>query len=423
MTQPPIPGGKDRLADVVTDRVTSALGDFLPAGAPQRITRTVGDLADHLPTAVSDRIAEALTPRDPASRRDQVVPHEAASPAERRPAAGELGPAPARPAPAGPAPRGPAPARPAADRRVPSRPIRGTGHEAEPPESLADRAKATGQAVLITLGVVLPLGWLVLPWTSSRLIDAWRRGRRGAARFVWGATAAAVQVALSIPVFLDGLADDGTIVGVGPSARAATGPALWWSLAAISASVLLITGVRLGWARLRTRRVRTRHVARPKVDRSLFDSTDAGRRVEDALGRLSQYAPLYSGLVVGDRRVSDQLTHIIELTHELFRRLGARSTEHRTRLAEVEYADILGKVALLACPDYLQDVVAHPELWHHPEQRVTEATTAFDAVARQLLENIRQANAATDLDFQVALASLNAITQDDEFAALYAGGR
>ena len=404
MTQPPTSGRtpgrgtpgrpKDRLADAVTDRVTGALGDFLPASAPERITRAVGDIADHLPSGVAGRIADALTPRDPATRGDQMVAREQAQ--VPQPAAGGPGSA--------PAPMASAPT------ALP-RPAAAPGRE-QP--SLAERAKATGQAVLITLGVILPLGWVVLPWTSSRTIAAWREGKRAATRFVAGTVAAAIQVALSIALF-----------HAAERADAAEGVyayrPLWWSLAAISAGMLLVTGVRLAWARLRTRRARQGRIARPKVDGSLFDSTEAGRRVEESLKRLSEYAPLYSDLVVGEQRVSDQITRVVELAHELFRRLGARGTEQRTRLAEVQYADILGKVALFACPDYLRDVVDHPELWHHPEQRVTEAAAAFDAVGRQLLENIRQANAATDLDFQVALASLNAITQDDEFAALYAG--
>ena len=43
----------------------------------------------------------------------------------------------------------------------------------------------------------------------------------------------------------------------------------------------------------------------------------------------------------------------------------------------------------------------------------------LEVVERQLIENTRQVNSATDLDFRVALATLETITSDDEFAELY----
>jgi len=69
--------------------------------------------------------------------------------------------------------------------------------------------------------------------------------------------------------------------------------------------------------------------------------------------------------------------------------------------------------------DYLGDILEHPELWDRPTERVAAVRTMLEVVERQLIENTRQVNSATDLDFRVALATLETITSDDEFAELY----
>ncbi len=282
---------------------------------------------------------------------------------------------------------------------------------------LKERASAIGQTALITLGLVLLQGWIVLPLTVSRIVRARRAGERAAQRFRVGAGIAAAQVALAVPFWVavaQAESDDPNVAV----------DAFLYMLAGISALVLVVSGVRLAWAWLRPASSSSKKATKAAVDRGLFDKSDASRAVEDAVTRLASYAPLYAGHRLGTGpdapATSDRITRVVTLSQELFRRLQAKGTEQQTRLAKTRYADILGKLTMIVGPDYLKDVIDHPELWHHPEQRVSEVAAAIDDVERQLLENIRQTNAAADLDFQVALSTLAQITADDEFTHLYA---
>jgi hypothetical protein len=87
-------------------------------------------------------------------------------------------------------------------------------------------------------------------------------------------------------------------------------------------------------------------------------------------------------------------------------------------VARVEYRDQLGKVVDVLGPDYYLDILANPDLWDDPSRRAQAVEVAIAAFEEQILDNIRQVNAAQDLRFQVSLDAL-ARARRDQSAGLY----
>ena len=130
-------------------------------------------------------------------------------------------------------------------------------------------------------------------------------------------------------------------------------------------------------------------------------------------------ADLYSGYLVNGQDVSALIAEITKEAIEFFKRLETKNKRQETALSVIEYNKVFDILIEILSPDYLQDIVDNPRYWHQPGERATEALAALDAVSQQLLENIRQLSTAKDLNLQISLKSLQIITDDDEFAALY----
>lgn len=132
--------------------------------------------------------------------------------------------------------------------------------------------------------------------------------------------------------------------------------------------------------------------------------------IRSAVDRLAALRPEYARRARGGnataQHVDLQLGSIVANVPQLFARLDAKSGADQRSLAEHEYADKLGRLLAAVSGDYLLDLLDHPHLWADPRERVAEVVEALDAVAAQLVENIRQVNARHALRFQVSLDSL-----------------
>jgi len=149
-----------------------------------------------------------------------------------------------------------------------------------------------------------------------------------------------------------------------------------------------------------------------------FPASDAGRCVQQALLSIESVLSQYAGYSVKGSSVEELIENITKDTRELFRRLGTKGTAHQAEIAATQYADILGKIEKLVSPEYLKDLIDHPRFWHHAEARIDAVLTALNGANQQILVNIRQANSASDLDFQVALATLSAMAHDPDISEL-----
>ncbi len=274
---------------------------------------------------------------------------------------------------------------------------------AAPRGAAAAARRAGGVLDVVAVLAAIP-GWFVmLPVTTVAKARATRARRKAASWVRKGFVTATTVFALLTPLWVTAAFQSTDVVVVG-----ATLTALW--LAPFVACMVAL------WRARREARVRPVKVGRSDVDRS-----DAARRVEKALGRLAALAPTYDGYRFGGEPVADRINAVVAEMNELIRRLEAKGTPQQLRLATSQYADTLDKLVLCVSPDYLKDVIDHPRLWHQPDERVAEVRQALDAVSGQIVDNIRQVNARADLDFQVALTQLTAITDDSEFARLYEG--
>jgi len=144
-----------------------------------------------------------------------------------------------------------------------------------------------------------------------------------------------------------------------------------------------------------------------------FRKTAPGR-VDSALTTLDSYTAQYEGYDIYPKIVG-----VSKDMRALLERLADRGTPQQLLIAQTQYADILEKTVMCVSPKYLKDIIDNPTYWHHPEKRLAEVEAVLDAVPEQIVQNIRQVNSSSDLDFQTALAVLGNISDDAEIAALY----
>lgn len=280
---------------------------------------------------------------------------------------------------------------------------------------VAREGSAVGQVVAMAAGCLLLMPIAVFPFTCSRIRRAHQEGRYAEGRFVAWAWVSGIMTGAGVATFVGIGADYGTGTG---------GAAFFFTLASMGVVSLLAGFGMLLTARSGKRRNRVdvgQATAYVVVDKDLFDDSALSRRVEGSMRQIASYVPVYLGYQIGGEPVSDKLSRVVTDLQELLRRLDDRGTEQQVRMAKAQYADTLEKVALTVKPEYLKDLIDHPNLWNHAEQRIVAVGSALDTVSGQILANIRATNDRTDLDFQVALASLNAITNDDDFNKLYGG--
>jgi hypothetical protein len=282
-----------------------------------------------------------------------------------------------------------------------------------PPKGVARVVQpASGFLTLIAVLGGIFLWFVVLPAATVWTVKAIRSGRAVTSWVRTGLVTSTVVFALLTPLwvvvaFLP--ASEGWALG--PVASAVVGATLtaMWLAPFVACMVAL-------YRAKRSIRVQARPV---RVERIVLDRSDSAHRVGKALATLSELAPTYRGYRLGTLLVTDRINGVVAEMNELIRRLREKGTPQQLRMATAQYADTLEKVVLCVSPGYLKDVIDNPRLWQHPDERLAEVRAALDAVSEQIVDNIRQVNARADLDFQVALSRLTAITDDSEFARLY----
>lgn len=153
-------------------------------------------------------------------------------------------------------------------------------------------------------------------------------------------------------------------------------------------------------------------VARLEKELSAALSGEDGEFIEDALDRLERSAEKY--LDIGPR-----LTAMTRHVSELFVRVHARGTDQQLRLLQAKYKDTLSKLLKAMNDDYYGDVLANPQYWSNPAERLAEVGLAIDSVDQQAVENIRQVNESRDIEFKVALDSLIQTVNEAKLSDVY----
>ncbi|MDR2566898.1 MAG: hypothetical protein LBC97_12760 [Bifidobacteriaceae bacterium] len=118
------------------------------------------------------------------------------------------------------------------------------------------------------------------------------------------------------------------------------------------------------------------------------------------------------------KAMAQMITRIVTDTSELFRRLERRGAGDQKAVARVEYHDQVAKVVEVLGEDYYLDILTRPDLWDDPAGRARAVEAAVAAFSEQIVNNIKQVNAAQDLRFQVSLDAL-ARAKRDQAAGLY----
>ncbi len=137
-----------------------------------------------------------------------------------------------------------------------------------------------------------------------------------------------------------------------------------------------------------------------------------GELVKDSIERLEGRAARYSDI---GPRIATLTAHI----SELFVRARKRGTDQQLRLLQAQYKNTLGKLLKALDDDYYGDILANPQFWSNTETRLLEVRRAIDSVDQQAVENIRQVNESRDLEFKVALDSLNKTVAEAKLSDVY----
>jgi len=162
-----------------------------------------------------------------------------------------------------------------------------------------------------------------------------------------------------------------------------------------------ITGLILGLRRRGRNRTEKAVRSSRRLEKELAEALDGedGEFVRDAIEKLNERAAAYPDI---GGRIAGLAGHV----SELFVRVRKRGTDQQIRLLQSRYKDTLSKLLKALDDDYYGDILANPQYWSKPGERVAEVQRAIDSVDRQAVENIRQVNESRDLEFQVALDSL-----------------
>lgn len=142
--------------------------------------------------------------------------------------------------------------------------------------------------------------------------------------------------------------------------------------------------------------------AAPAVDEGVLEALPSRIRARaDALADLRRDYLLRAAAGVDSAdAVVGKLDNLVLGLAELFQRVMARSGKVQQRRAEREYGNALDALVDTLGGDYLLDIMDNPLLWHEPELRMADVLMAVDALADQIVDNIRQVNAGRNLSFQ-----------------------
>ncbi|MCL1899718.1 MAG: hypothetical protein FWG11_04230 [Promicromonosporaceae bacterium] len=279
--------------------------------------------------------------------------------------------------------------------------------------AMARRKSTAGQILFIVLGIVCGLSAIVAPWCAGCMRADLRDRRPTEARWTVGLVIASSITVIFSSIFL-------AMAFLPDEDFSAGGRAVVAIMGFFGLASLLTSGLLLGTALLQ-RRGRVKAQSRKAIDKELFDKSEISQALAASLRTLTTLQGTYQGYRIGAVAVSDQIHQVVAGMQEFMRRLRAAGTEQQVRMAKLEYRRTLDQVCKLVSPSYLKDIIDNPGLWSDPQKRMVEVRVTLDAVNRQITENIRQLNSRTDLDFQVALASLTQATAADEYHKLYGG--
>lgn len=137
-----------------------------------------------------------------------------------------------------------------------------------------------------------------------------------------------------------------------------------------------------------------------------------GESLRQSMEKLERLRQEHSA--VGSARVAGHLGTLLVNTSNFFTRLSRKGTPSQVRLASVRYADTFKKLATALDGDHYLDILQHPSYWENPKALLGEAESGLAAVGTMVLDNIRQLNGSQDLEFRVALESLNNIITKNE---------
>jgi len=160
---------------------------------------------------------------------------------------------------------------------------------------------------------------------------------------------------------------------------------------------------------------------------------EEGELVVDAItSRLSGSIPEGLGKLVRDLQkiaiehdrlkegsLRPELARIVTNTQQLFERIERKGTASQVRIAEIEYVDKYKKLNEALGSGYYIDIIKDKKLWPEPEERLTDVRNAVNSVELQLVENIKQVNASKDLEFRVALDSLQSAMESPNVKSIY----
>lgn len=179
---------------------------------------------------------------------------------------------------------------------------------------------------------------------------------------------------------------------------------------------VLIVGAGVVVLRRRRRRARAARAgeAARRLERDLDDALNGpdGAFVGQAIDRLRERAAALPD-------VGPQLSSVAGHVSDLFVRVHKRGTDQQVRLLQAQYKDVLGKLLKALDDEYYGDILANPQYWSNPNERVAEVRQAVDSVDRQAVENIKQVNESRDLEFKVALDSLIKTVTEAKLSDVY----
>lgn len=106
----------------------------------------------------------------------------------------------------------------------------------------------------------------------------------------------------------------------------------------------------------------------------------------------------------------DMVTHI----SQLFVRMKSKSDKQTRLMTQLTYRDYTDKLLLALNDDYYGDIIKHPGLWTDPDKRKRDVHELVSQIDKQAIRNIQQVNQSQNLEFEIALGTLNSHLSQDE---------
>jgi hypothetical protein len=259
--------------------------------------------------------------------------------------------------------------------------------EASGPEIVTQLAAQTGyDTIIVAVGDDLSAGSRVLETGEAMRIANEAEGSTDSLEAALTETVQSVVAASPPEPATDGAAGpDGALLGVGVA------------VAVVVAGVLTTIGVLRRRSRGGSRGASGGGHGIPPAIRSNVQALTTMR---------GEYAAAGAAGVAGASEVAADIDAIAANVVHLFTRLDKKGAEDQRQLADVEYADKLGKLTAALDREYLLDILTNPHLWDDPKERAQEVLDAVEGVSEQLIENIKQVNARRAMHFQVSLDGL-----------------